>query len=454
MASGSSNNINLISAVSRPSEATPSRDKLVSAVSAADSFESRYKQELSKAKPAESAAKKSAEAERPTNSRPSAQPAQKTEQQPAEQSSASQGELDANSRSDAVADANKLAKKDENADQAKPVDIPPNMIDLAALLAQIPAPKKLESASAENGNAVLAAQSALSAAIPGMTELGISNANSGLSEASVAGDVVGEQQKQALGVTSLLQGRGQNTPAKIAADNKEPASILPFTDALAAAGAEHQQLELGTQQGQGGFNFTESDSNNPGEVAKPLVQHAVTTVSAASAVQTTNQASRSAATTAYIETPVQDARWGDAVAQRVSLMLGKQEQQIEMQLNPPNLGPMEVRLNLGNEQASVVFTSQHAAVREALAAATPKLTALLADQGIVLQNVQVASDSLQQQQQNAFSQQQAQQFDSPAGGTRHGTIANTMGNETGIERRVNLSDLRLPAGSTRVSLFV
>ncbi|WP_410497434.1 flagellar hook-length control protein FliK [Chitinibacter sp. S2-10] len=160
----------------------------------------------------------------------------------------------------------------------------------------------------------------------------------------------------------------------------------------------------------------------------------------------------------YIDTQVHDSRWGDAVAQRVSMMLGKQEQQIEMQLNPPNLGPMEVRLNLGGEQASVIFTSQHAAVREALAAATPKLTALLADQGIVLHNVQVASDSLQQQQQQqqqqASQQQQDNRFNSSSSASRYGVEMNGVAGKGGAERVVNLSDLRLPAGSTRVSLFV
>lgn len=106
-----------------------------------------------------------------------------------------------------------------------------------------------------------------------------------------------------------------------------------------------------------------------------------------------------------VDEPVGNARWGEVVAQRVTLMLGKQEQQMEMQLNPPNLGPMEVRLTLGADQASVVFASQHAAVREALAAATPRLTVLLADQGIQLVNVQVASESLQQHAQGQTQQQ-------------------------------------------------
>lgn len=145
--------------------------------------------------------------------------------------------------------------------------------------------------------------------------------------------------------------------------------------------------------------------------------------------------------------PVGEGRWGEVVAQRVSMMLGRQEQRLEMQLNPPNLGPMEVRLSLGSEQASIVFTSQHAAVREALAAATPRLTALLADQGIVLTDVQVASDSLNQQQfQQAYQQQDAQK-------QRGATSAVP---DDGIHEPVmlDLGSIRVPVARSGVSLYV
>lgn len=154
-----------------------------------------------------------------------------------------------------------------------------------------------------------------------------------------------------------------------------------------------------------------------------------------------------AATQHVIAEPVGDSRWGEAVAQRVSLMLGQKEQQIEMQLNPPQLGPMEVRLTLGQEQASVVFASQHAAVREALAAATPRLTALLADQGIHLVNVQVASDSLQQHAQEQSRQQQS--ASSFADGARNGRFY-----EGDAATPVWRSDVALPVARSGVSLYV
>lgn len=150
-----------------------------------------------------------------------------------------------------------------------------------------------------------------------------------------------------------------------------------------------------------------------------------------------------------VHEPVGDTRWGEVVAQRVSMMLGKQEQQVEMQLTPPNLGPMEVRLTLGQEQASVVFASQHAAVREALATAVPRLTALLADQGIQLVNVQVASDSLQQQAQNPSSQQQSFSFSGNGQGARG---ESAFRSDVSVSR--NLSELALPVARSGVSLYV
>lgn len=149
-----------------------------------------------------------------------------------------------------------------------------------------------------------------------------------------------------------------------------------------------------------------------------------------------------------ISEPVGNARWGDAVAQHVSLMLGKNEQHMEMQLNPPHLGPMEVRLTMGGEQASVVFTSQNAGVREALSVAIPRLTALLADQGIQLTNVQVASDSLNQQAQDQTRQQNA--FNNRSDGRKESSAFELENSGT---RRV-LTGITMPVARSGVSLYV
>ncbi|MDD5241200.1 MAG: flagellar hook-length control protein FliK [Sulfuricella sp.] len=101
---------------------------------------------------------------------------------------------------------------------------------------------------------------------------------------------------------------------------------------------------------------------------------------------------------------VGSAEWGGAVGEKVLWMANQSHQVAELHLNPPNLGPLEVRLTINNDQASAMFVSSHAAVRESIEAALPRLREMLADNGITLGNTTVGSESFSQQQQ-AFDQQ-------------------------------------------------
>jgi len=70
-----------------------------------------------------------------------------------------------------------------------------------------------------------------------------------------------------------------------------------------------------------------------------------------------------------------------------------------MHLNPPELGPLQITLTITNDQASAQFVSQHAAVREAIDAAMPRLREMLAEGGITLGNTSVSAESSGQQAQ-------------------------------------------------------
>jgi flagellar hook-length control protein FliK len=87
--------------------------------------------------------------------------------------------------------------------------------------------------------------------------------------------------------------------------------------------------------------------------------------------------------------------WSEAVTQRVMWMSSQQVRTAEIALDPPELGPLQVRINSQSDQTSVVFTSQHAAVREALDQSLPRLREMLEEQGIDLADVDVSDQSLQ-----------------------------------------------------------
>ena len=108
--------------------------------------------------------------------------------------------------------------------------------------------------------------------------------------------------------------------------------------------------------------------------------------------------------TTNISTPFTQTAWADEFSQKVTWIANQHMQSAELHLNPPQLGPLNVVLKLHGDQATATFTSPHAAVREAIEQAMPKLREMLADSGIMLGNAMVA-DQPAYKQQDGSSQQ-------------------------------------------------
>ena len=102
-----------------------------------------------------------------------------------------------------------------------------------------------------------------------------------------------------------------------------------------------------------------------------------------------------------VSVPFQQPGWDQAVGERVLWMVNQKLQGAEIKLNPPHLGPIEVRVQLHQDQAQVNFTAQHAVVREALEAALPRLRDMFQGQGMALVNVDVSDRSLAEQRERA-----------------------------------------------------
>jgi flagellar hook-length control protein FliK len=87
------------------------------------------------------------------------------------------------------------------------------------------------------------------------------------------------------------------------------------------------------------------------------------------------------------------AGWGQSLADRVVWLTGREHQIAELKLNPPNLGPLEVRVVVQQDQASVSFLSQHAVVREAIEQAMPRLRDMLEQQDLRLVQANIGERS-------------------------------------------------------------
>lgn len=82
--------------------------------------------------------------------------------------------------------------------------------------------------------------------------------------------------------------------------------------------------------------------------------------------------------------------WSDAIMQRVMWMSSQNINRVDIQLDPPELGPLQVRIATQADQTSVTFSSNHGAVREALDQGLPRLREMMDSQGLALADVNVS----------------------------------------------------------------
>jgi flagellar hook-length control protein FliK len=90
-----------------------------------------------------------------------------------------------------------------------------------------------------------------------------------------------------------------------------------------------------------------------------------------------------------VQVPVAQPGWDNALGERIQWMLSRNVQQAEIKLTPPQLGPLEIKISLHNDQTSVQFLAAHQATRDALEAAIPRLRELFGEINLNLANVDV-----------------------------------------------------------------
>ncbi len=98
-----------------------------------------------------------------------------------------------------------------------------------------------------------------------------------------------------------------------------------------------------------------------------------------------------------ITTPLGASGWDQELGGRVQWMMAQGVQAAALQINPPHLGPIEVRIVMDHDQANISFSAPHMLTRDALEASIPKLRDMFNDNGLSLANVNVASQSFADQ---------------------------------------------------------
>lgn len=95
--------------------------------------------------------------------------------------------------------------------------------------------------------------------------------------------------------------------------------------------------------------------------------------------------------------------WDHALGQKVVWMAAGAQQSASLTLNPPDLGPIQIVINVSNANADASFTAAQPEVRQALEAALPRLKEMLGEAGITLGQASVNAGN--PGQSGAFEQQ-------------------------------------------------
>ncbi|WP_391089479.1 flagellar hook-length control protein FliK [Vibrio sp. NH-UV-68] len=135
---------------------------------------------------------------------------------------------------------------------------------------------------------------------------------------------------------------------------------------------------------------------------------------------------------------------GEQMAERVQMMMSKNLKNIDIRLDPPELGRMQIRMSMNGDGATVHFTVANQQARDVIEQSMPRLREMLAQQG-----VQLGDSSVQQQ---ASGQQQKRYADSGQGNSAQGGSGRGFQGEENLEPDINL-DLNVAAKRDGISYY-
>lgn len=200
-----------------------------------------------------------------------------------------------------------------------------------------------------------------------------------------------QQQQQAGAEQQTGQGQAKATADVMLAT--QPAQPAATTQGFGQQLQQLQQAQPLTEHTAGATALTQPVTHSTGTAHTPLMSNR--------AAETTSWQAPLALTEPAAAQQLKD---------RVMVQIQHKLQTAEVQLHPEDMGSMQIKLNLQQDQLSVQFVVQQGAAKEALEQQMPKLRELLEQQGIALTEGQV------EQRQSGGQQEQRQARSGPSGG--------------------------------------
>ena len=114
--------------------------------------------------------------------------------------------------------------------------------------------------------------------------------------------------------------------------------------------------------------------------------------------------------------PLSHPEWNQDLGERIVWMNNRGISSAEIRMNPQNMGPITVRIDINQDQATIAFTAQNSDVRTALEASIPKLREMLNSQQLNLADVKVSQQPSTSADSGRSQQQATQTADASTSG--------------------------------------
>ncbi len=190
--------------------------------------------------------------------------------------------------------------------------------------------------------------------------------------------------------------RGSADAARNAADSRRTPAEVGGVAAGAAGAAEATEAADGNGNGSANATALRASRDGTGPALQPAgTEPPAFTLPAGSALPgqqaaaaahapTQDMAATPAPYAAQIQAPVDSPDFAPGLSAQVSVMLRDGLQEARLQLNPAEMGPITVQIQIDGSTAQVTMTAEQAPTRNALEQAMPSLAGALREEGLTL----------------------------------------------------------------------
>ncbi len=299
---------------------------------------------------------------------------------------------------------------------------PQSSEELLALLKQLEQQVSAQKSKGENSELSLAEQKKLQQFTAELRQL-LAGQNNDTDKSQVLSKEQAAKAEQLLAeVRQLLKGRTGHSekaaePIKVAEQSKGTEPVITATNAksgkekaeagdTAIKGSDSKQS---ASKAEGLANAVDVDTKLPDSAQQNQVfrnnTDALADANAARAIQgqmvSTTQGTVAANESGQTNTlqalqrplDLQQTEASQKLQERINIMMSRNIQRADIRLDPPELGSVQIRVNMSGEQASVQFQVQSAQAKDAIETAMPRLREMLEQQGIDLADTQVGEQS-------------------------------------------------------------